>query len=71
MIAALTPNPALQALEGRIESLTNELKAADAAMREALMADPDCTLCGGSGIRQIRGGLYGEITTRPCKCAGH
>lgn len=55
-------------LEQRYSELCEELARVETQLRR-LRTDADlCPMCGGSGQRVTRGGLYGELQRRPCPC---
>lgn len=59
---------ALERLEERRDRLEEELRRIEAQLLQ-LHTDPEpCPRCLGSGIRPVRGGLYGELQLRPCAC---
>jgi len=61
---------ALFELEERRAHLCAELAVVEERLRELRMVAEVCPLCGGSGMRTTRGGLYGELQQRPCACRG-
>lgn len=61
-------NALLVELEERRARLCAELDELEARLRELRMVSGVCPLCGGTGQRQTRGGLYGERQTRTCSC---
>lgn len=57
-------------LEERYGKLCAELAGVEARLRQLRTAADVCPLCGGTGQRWVRGGLYGEMQQRPCTCEG-
>lgn len=57
-------------LEERYGRLCAELAEVEARLRQLRTAAEVCPMCGGSGERWVRGGLYGELQQRPCPCQG-
>lgn len=55
-------------LESRHARLCAELAELEERLRELRTAADLCPLCGGAGVRWVRGGLYGEVQQRPCSC---
>lgn len=55
-------------LEERHSRLCAELAEVEKQLRQLRTAADVCPLCGGSGERWLRGGLYGELQRRPCAC---
>ena len=55
-------------LEQRYSELCDELATVEGRLRELRTAADLCPLCGGSGQRITRGGLYGELQRRACPC---
>lgn len=66
--AARPPEALLEELEERHARLCEELAGVERRLRELRTAAELCPLCGGSGERWVRGGLYGETQRRPCSC---
>jgi hypothetical protein len=62
-----TLNTILLELEDNRSHLTAQLRALDSRLR-LLRVGEVCPLCGGTGRRRLRGGLYGELQQRPCRC---
>lgn len=62
------PEQVLVELEERHAALCAELQEVERQLRELRTAADLCPLCGGSGQRWVRGGLYGETQLRPCSC---
>ena len=69
--ASATAEAHLFQLERRYEELCNELATVEARLRQLRMAADLCPICGGSGQRVTRGGLYGELQRRKCPCQEH
>lgn len=65
-----SPEARMAQLEERHTQLRTELALVERQMREICLAASVCPLCGGSGMREVRGGLYGELQSQPCPCAG-
>lgn len=62
------PERLLFDLEDHHARLCGELAALESRLR-VLRTEADlCPLCGGGGLRWVRGGLYGELQQRPCPC---
>ena len=59
---------ALLELEARYADLCRELAEVEKRLRVLRTAADLCELCGGTGERWVRGGLYGEAQQRPCPC---
>lgn len=66
--STVDPEQALMDLEARHERLCEELTEVEQRLRQLRTAADLCPLCGGSGSRWVRGGLYGEMQRRPCSC---
>ncbi|HEY1074553.1 MAG TPA: hypothetical protein VGE59_02530 [Patescibacteria group bacterium] len=56
-------------LEARREALERELEDINRELIELRQAADLCETCGGTKKVRVRGGLYGELTERPCACA--
>lgn len=57
-------------LEERYGKLCAELAVVEGRLRQLRTAADVCPLCGGTGQRWVRGGLYGEMQQRACTCEG-
>jgi hypothetical protein len=55
-------------MENRCAALRAELAELELRLRGLRIAADLCPLCGGAGRVTVRGGLYGELHQRPCKC---
>lgn len=55
-------------LEERYAKLCAELAVVEGRLRQLRTAADVCPLCGGTGQRWVRGGLYGEMQQRLCTC---
>lgn len=62
------PEELLLELEERHSRLCSELAEVEKELRRLRTAADVCPLCGGSGERWLRGGLYGELQRHPCSC---
>ena len=63
------PLPAVLAeLSAREERLEAELAEIQRELRRLRTAADLCALCGGTGQRRRRGGLYGELQVVACSC---
>ncbi len=58
----------LDDLEREHLALSQRLQSVETRLRELRTAETVCPHCGGSGIRPIRGGLYGERQPAACEC---
>ena len=59
---------ALAALESRYEELCAELASVEKRLMALRRAESLCPFCGGSGVRVLRVGMYGEMHRFPCGC---
>jgi hypothetical protein len=59
---------AMAALETRYEELCAELNSVEKRLMGLRRAESLCPFCGGSGVRVLRVGMYGEIHQFPCGC---
>jgi len=60
-------NVILLELEDDRSHLSAQLEQLDSRLRQLRVGEV-CPLCGGTGHRRMRGGLYGELQQRPCRC---
>lgn len=58
----------LSRLEERSSALRLELSQVEAELRVVRTTEQLCGLCGGTGGRIIRGGMYGERLATRCEC---
>jgi hypothetical protein len=58
----------LPAMERRYEELLSELAELRSKLRQLRTQEEYCELCGGTGIRNVKGGMYGEVLQFPCSC---
>lgn len=59
---------ALAVLETRYDELCAELNAVEKRLMTLRRAESLCPFCGGSGVRVLRVGMYGEMHRFPCGC---
>lgn len=60
-------NTILLELEDDRSHLSEQLEQLDSRLRQLRVGEV-CPLCGGTGRRPMRGGLYGELQQHPCRC---
>jgi hypothetical protein len=59
---------ALASLEARYDELCAELSSVEKRLMALRRAESLCPFCGGSGVRVLRVGMYGEMHRFPCGC---
>ena len=62
---------ALATLEARYEELCAELSSVEKRLMTLRSAEALCPFCGGSGVRVLRVGMYGEMHRFPCGCGAN
>ena len=58
----------LLAMERRHEELLSELMDLRSKLQALRTQEDYCDLCGDTGIRNFKGGMYGEVVQFPCVC---